>query len=289
MFESPRLSLLTLSLAASLLSACSALPSPAETRAHQDALLRRSEARVYPVTGNSLAALDAARRPGALSLARRRAFKLADSVETAREPELLWRLSRAEADQVLLLKRAGAPRDQRDQAAANSLAFARRARELATAPSPALLGQLAAALGTTIHLRAMFDRATAAEETLEAIEAALAGDPGQLTALATLSTLRLRLATLPWIAKIFASGAPEGSVTDAILHAARCLKRQPSIAHALLLTRALTAEPQASAAAAQLERARATLRAALAEPNRAPRDAVLRPDAEAALKALDTP
>lgn len=230
----------------------------------------------------TVAALDSLRAgaPSRATLAQARQAAV-DLAETGEDPEALWRAARAEADLVALLQADGAPREERDLASASGLDWVERAREAAgEAPSPALLGQLAWSLGGVTHLQPMFDRDEWAVKVQFAAEAALAADPGELAAQATLATLHLRLATLPWIAKLFASGAPEADLALAERLARACHEARPSLEHALLLAKVLAAREQEA-------KAKALLQEAVARPDRYPRDPALRPGAEALLESWD--
>jgi len=267
-----RLLILTLALSA---AACSSPPSAAEVETWRGQQRPRQPS--APLA--SVAALESLRSgaPSRETLARARwaAVRLAD---TGQDPEALWRAARAEADLVALLQAEGAPRAERDLASASGLDWVERARAAAgESPSPALLGQLAWSLGGVTHLQPMFDRDDWAVKVQFAAEAALAADPDELAAQATLAMLHLRLATLPWIAKLFASGAPEADLALAERLARACHAARPSLEHALLLAKILAAREQD-------ELARATLREALAEPDRFPRDPALRPGAQALLE-----
>lgn len=180
-------------------------------------------------------------------------------------PSLLL-ASRAESDAVFLYSTEESV--NRDHAALSSLDLARRAVEL-TPEHSSSLAQLAYARGSTIHLQGMFSRAGGARETLEHAEAALGLDADNTTALATKATVRLRLATLPWIAKAMSIGEPEGSIEEAIALARRCVELQPSYEHRLLLAKSLSAGEQ-------LDEARALLDEALSVQPRFPRDRELR-------------
>jgi tetratricopeptide (TPR) repeat protein len=195
------------------------------------------------------------------------------------DARLLWRAARAESDMVLVLKARDHEREHRDVAAASGLEFARRARKERAKPEADLLAQLAWSLGTTVHLQPMFDRDDRAADTKRVADEALALDPEHPVALATLSILELRLATLPWIASLFAGDAPAGSIEGAIAHARRAVASDPSLFHHLLLARAL-------AEAEQRDEALATLEAGLASPGYRPRDAEVREEVRVLRDAL---
>lgn len=219
--------------------------------------------------------IDAVRARGDLAAARTLALALARMKPG--DGEALWRASRAESDAVWLLP--ADDREGRDMAAASALDYARRA-ELAGANSAAALGQYAWALGNSTHLRAMFARAGHANETMEVIDRALAADPKNADALATAATLHLRLATLPWIAKAMAFGAPEGSLPEAESFARRAADALPSLSNELLLAKVLKAQGRAAEAAALLD-------SALARGDRFPRDREVREDARTFRAGLD--
>jgi tetratricopeptide (TPR) repeat protein len=193
------------------------------------------------------------------------------------DPSALHLASRAESDEVFLL-----PEDQKDQrslAALSALDYAERAAK-ACSPERAEVGaQLAWALGTTTHLQPMFSRSAHARRTLELLERTLKQDPENATALATLSILRLRLATLPWMARAMAWGAPEGSIEEAVSAATRCVALEPSVQHRIILAKALLA-------AEKRDEARAVLEKATDSADRFPRDRELRREARGLLSSL---
>lgn len=211
-----------------------------------------------------------------LRLEESRHLALSLAAENPENPAVLYRASRAESDAVLLY-----PKDEsenRGLAALSALDYGRRAVDVAD-PSVAAMAQYAWAMGTSTHLQPMFERSEHATRTLEAIDTTLEKNSGNVTALATKSILRFRLATLPWIARVMASGAPEGSVEEAIELGRRCVDSVPSIENYLILARALIEDESA-------EDARSLLRSAIAGPDTYPRDALLRPDAERLLRSL---
>lgn len=213
-----------------------------------------------------------------LDLASSRSLALSLATENPENSQALYLASRAESDEVFLL-----PEDDKESralAALSSLDYSTRAVAAAEV-SPEALAQHAWAMGTTTHLQPMFDRSEHAQKTLDAIETALARDPDNVVALATKSTLRLRLATLPWIARVMASGAPEGSIEEAISLARTCVGRLPSIENNLLLAKALLALDEDEGEVIPV------LRAALAREDTYPRDHELRPKAEELLQSLE--
>lgn len=213
-----------------------------------------------------------------LDLAASRELALRLAAERPAECAVLVRASRADSDQVFLLP--AEDKESRGLAALSSLDYAEEAAKLPGGDAPAAQAQLAWALGTTTHLQAMFSRSGHATRTLETIERVLQREPDNVTALATLSILRLRLATLPWIASVMAWGAPEGSIDEAVETARRCVALEPSVEHRLLLAKSL-------AAAEKREEAVAVLRAAAANPDAHPRDRELRPEALRLLEEME--
>ena len=187
------------------------------------------------------------------------------------DARLLWRAARAESDMVFVLKSRGHDREQRDVAAASGREFAERARKQEAKPDADLLAQLAWARGTTVHLQPMFDRDDEATATKRAADDALAQDPAQPTALATLAILHTRLVTLPWIAKLFAGDAPDADLEAGIDAARQAIAVEPSLLHHLLLARALVAAERPAEALEALE-------AGLASPGYRPLDAEVRED-----------
>jgi uncharacterized protein HemY len=211
-----------------------------------------------------------------LDLEAARSLALALAAEHPGDPGVLHAASRAESDQLAML--GSAARAERDLAALSALDYAERAAA-AGAASADSLAQLAWALGTTTHLKSMFSRSGHAQRTIETIERALALDAGQPRALATLSILRLRLATLPWIARAMAWGAPAGSIEEAVAAGEKCVAREPSLENRLVLARAL-------AAAEKKEEAAAVLRQGLSAPDAFPRDPQVRLQAREFLAEL---
>jgi tetratricopeptide (TPR) repeat protein len=223
-----------------------------------------------------------------LDLSASRALALHVVAERPDDGRALLAASIAESDGVFLYSRE--EQESRDLAALSSLDYARRAVTRLEeegvsvsagvgAPGVEARAQLAYALGTTTHLQPMFDRSRHAGETLSAIEDVLVLEPENVVALATLSTLRLRLATLPWIARAMAWGAPHGDLDEAIDTAQRAAQRVPSLEYRLLLARVHEAREEP-------EEALSVLRMALAAEPKHPRDKVLRGDAEALLARL---
>lgn len=254
-----------------LFVACAGPPTPEEVRAWRGEQPRGG-------APGSLASVDSARYAGGLEALRIARAAAVDLAEAEQSPGSLWRAARAEADLVEYLRVSEAPREGRDLAAASGLVWAERALEVAGEdPEGALLGQLAWSLGSVTHLQPMFDRDDWAVRVQAACLRALAVEPTQLEAQATQATLHLRLATLPWIAKLFAGDAPEADLALAERRARACYEARPSLEHALLLTKILTAldrEPEAQALA----------RKALLRPDRFPRDVALRPALQALLE-----
>lgn len=212
-----------------------------------------------------------------LDLAGSRELALRLVAENPERPAILSLASRAESDQVFMLP--ADDREERNAAALSALDYSRRAVSTMETPPVELLAQHAWAMGTSTHLQPMFDRSDHASATLEVIESCLGEDPDNAVALATKSILRLRLATLPWIATVMAWGAPEGSVEEAITLGRRCVELVPSIENRLILARALVAGEK-------VDEARSVLQAAAASEDRYPRDSQLRPDAGALLASL---
>jgi len=204
----------------------------------------------------------------ARQLADARDLALALAAEQPQSGRAALLASRAESDALVLF--ADREKDVRNSAAASAADFAARAIELGE-DSAAAHAQHAWALGASTHLQGMFDRAEHAHRTIAAAEAALALDPQQPTALATLAIVNLRLETLPWIANVMASGLPESSLEAAVDHARRAVAAEPSRENKLILARCLRASgDEAGARAVALE--------ALAAAPRFPRDDALADD-----------
>jgi len=210
-------------------------------------------------------------------LAAARQLALALVAEHPADPAALTAASRAESDGVFLF--AEDDRRSRDHAAASALDYARSAEERG-ADSAGARAQLAWALGTSTHLQPMFSRAGHARRTVEAAQAALAEDPDQAVALATLALVNLRLETLPWIAKVMAWGAPDASLTAAEDFARRAVARVPSRENRQILAKVLLARERR-------DEARAELGAALAAPAAHPRDSLLEPALRRLLESLE--
>jgi hypothetical protein len=261
-----------LALAAAAAQGCSSSP---DIKEWQDAAAKPRPAAERGSLEEEVARVEALRK--GLDLGASRGLALTLAAEHPGDPRVLHLASRAESDELCVLD--GPAREERDLAALSALDYAERAAEggAATADS---LAQLAWALGTTTHLKSMFSRAGHARRTLETVERALAIDPEQPRALATLSVLRLRLATLPWIARAMAWGAPDGSIEEAVTAAERCVVREPSVEYRLQLARAL-------AAAERKEDAASAIRQALAAPDAFPRDREMRPKARELLASLE--
>ena len=197
-----------------------------------------------------------------LDLRDSRQLALTLATENPGDETSLYLASRAESDAVFLF--SGAESDKRAVAALSALDYAQRAVAVGAKGADAR-AQLAWALGTTTHLQPMFDRTEHAHKTLRAINRALAVGPDNTTALATLSILRLRVATLPWIVKLMAGDLPEASVEGAVASGRRCVERLPSVEHRLLLARALVA-------CDRVGEARTVLQEATVSPPAYPRD-----------------
>lgn len=263
---------LGLGLALLVVAGCSGMPDIEPWRA------RTAVARPEAERGSLPAEIEEVEKlRGGLELERSRQLALTLVAENPEDPIALRIASRAESDQVFLLPER--EKEQRNLAAASSLEYARRAVDAGEADVETQ-AQLAWALGTTTHLQPMFERSAHARETLEAVEAALDLDGDNPTALATLSVLHLRLATLPWIANLFAWGAPDGDLERAIEAASRCVELVPSVENRVILAKALLA-------AERLEEAEVVLREALASPDTHPRDPALRPQAAELLLSLE--
>ena len=183
-------------------------------------------------------------------------------------PGLLWRAARADADRVVLARAAGEPREVRDLAALSALDYAQRAAEHSPTDADAQ-AQLAYALGSTTHLIPMGERSARAHEVLAAVKRALTLDPVHPVALETQATLHLRLETLPWIAKLFASDLPESDVVVAEGAARRAFAAIPSLEYRLLLAKVLVERDKEEEALRVLNLALPT--------DRWPRDAEIRP------------
>ncbi|MFO1011272.1 MAG: hypothetical protein U1F29_14500 [Planctomycetota bacterium] len=205
-------------------------------------------------------------------LVRARELALALAAEHPDDPRVLVAASRAESDGVFLQPESD--KDARNHAAASSLDLAERAAKLG-ANSAADRAQLAWALGTTTHLQPMSARSDHARKTLEVARSVLETEPANATALATIATVHLRLSTLPWIARVFATNLPDASLAEAEAFARRAVEARPSRESRLLLAKVLIA-------AEREDDARAVLDEALAAPPRFARDHVL----EASAKAL---
>jgi len=228
---------------------------------------------------------------GALSTDLQRVAELRDAMQLTQARQLALQLalahpadagalmaaSRAESDAVFLF--AEDDKASRNHAAASALDYALAAeqRGAATAVDRA---QLAWALGTSTHLQPMFDRSSHARRTLETAESALALEPEQSTALATLALVNLRLQTLPWIAKAMAWSRPDSSLEAAESFARRAVASEPSRENRQILAKVLIAADKQPAARAELE-------AALAAPAAHARDGVLEPALRSLLKSLE--
>lgn len=235
--------------AAALLPACSSARPDADDLAVFRASHWRAEA---PRSEASPERIDSLRDRQELIAARDLALDLAEA--RPGDPAALWRASRAESDFVVVTAGDDGRAEDRENAAWSALDLAERA--IAAEPSgpeeAAARAQLAWAQGAVTHLLPMFDRADHARVVERSAHEALASDPEEPVAWATLATLRLRLATLPFIADLFAVGAPEASLDDAIAAARRSLERAPSLETAILLAKALDAAEREDEAATLL-------------------------------------
>ena len=209
-------------------------------------------------------------------LASARELALALAAERPSEPPALLAASRAESDQVFLLPPAD--KRARNLAAASAHDFAAAAWQHG-GRSAAYDAQLAWTFGTTTHLQPMGERAKHARQTLEVAERALATEPNNATALATVAMVHLRLETLPWIANLMASGLPDSSLATAEECARRAVKSVPSRENRLILAKVLVA-------AERTEDALTELQAALATSRVHPRDQALEPQVQALLDEL---
>lgn len=196
-----------------------------------------------------------------------RQLALALVSEHPQDPGALTAASRAESDAVFLF-----PEDDkrsRNHAAASALDYALSAQQHG-AVGASERAQLAWALGTSTHLQPMFGRAGHARRTLETAQAALAEDPDEAQALATLALVNLRLETLPWIAKVMAWGAPDSSLEAAEDFARRAVSSVPSFENRQILAKVLIEQERNVEAREELD-------AALAAGAVHPRDTVLEP------------
>lgn len=255
-----------------LASACSAPRIDLAGWRAQEALQRPAADRgALPA---ELARVDSLRAERRLEEARRLALSLA--AEHPQNPAALSAASRAESDGLVLF--ANEPKSVRNAAASSAREYAERAAERGAA-APADRAQLAWALGAATHLEAMGDRAAHARRTLEVAQSALAAEPEQPVALATIAIVHLRLETLPWIANLMATGLPDSSLEQALDHARRAVAAEPSREHQLILARCLAAADQRPAAIATLEQA-------LAQAPAYPRDTALETTLRAELERL---
>jgi hypothetical protein len=270
----PTLRLIALSLAL-LVSACAG-----PRVLHEDVLEwqeRESVARPEASRGARKTELDEVRTLRAADeLARARQLALALAAEHPVDFEALLAASIAESDQVFLLPEDD--KESRNLAASSALWFARRA-VLSAHLAPSVDAQLAWTLGTTTHLQPMGERAAHARETLECADRALAVEPDNATALATVALVNLRLETLPWLASLMASGLPESSLAKAEASARSAVKAVPSRENRLILAKVLVAAERKAEARAELE-------AALAAAPQHPRDHALESSVRALLREL---
>jgi len=266
------LSRLTILLAL-LLTGCSSSPDITAWR-HNTRAARQSEQR-----GTAAAEIERVDRLRAeRQLADSRELIITLATEQPSAPEVLWRAARAESDAVLFFPKLISSR--RDYAALSALDYAERAVEAAPDHTRAL-GELAWALGASTHLQPMLDRSKHAQRTLNAVETTLELDPEQRTAQATLAILRLRLATLPWIARTMAWGAPKGDLNEAKEIATALMERDPTLESRLLLAKIEHARENLAEAQALLQRA-------LEADPVGPRDDALRDPAEELLVEIKT-
>lgn len=225
-----------------------------------------------PEAARSADEIDALRDAGHLDEARLAALAWAD-----RDPESAgaqWRAARALADFAL----SASAEATRQQAALLGLEYARQGATLAPDDADAQ-GQLAHLLGMTTHLQPMSARATHARETIAAADRALALRPGDVLAHETLGIVHLRLATLPWIARLMARSAPRGTLAESEEHLRAAVSASPTLETRFLLARTLSAAGKHTEAATLLT-------GALAQDNSGARDVIYRPQAQALLESL---
>lgn len=228
---------------------------------------REPIARLADTTDTARVLADIERERDADQLASARQLALALVTIAPDDPRALVAASRAESDALVMF--ASEDEDVRNGAAASARDYA----ELASArgaSGAAFQAQLAWALGASTHLRPMSERSAHAHRTIEAANAALALDADEPTALATLAMVHWRLETLPWIAKLMASGLPESSLEDAERFARRALGVRASRENKLVLARVLVAQDRD-------DEARRLFDEALSTAPKFPRDAALEP------------
>jgi tetratricopeptide (TPR) repeat protein len=186
---------------------------------------------------------------GELLAARQLALQLASEQPT--NAAVLHAASRSESDAIVVW--GGDPEREQDRelAAWSALDYARSA--VADSSRAAHWGQYSWAMGTSTHLQPMFERGEHAARTLDAIERALQLDAQQPRALATRALLELRLATLPWIAKVMATDAPRATLEQARSSAGQLVELQPSREHRWILAQALLASDRLAQAIEVLE------------------------------------
>ncbi len=251
---------LALVLAAALLASCSSMRIDlADWRGRNSATTTLAA----PDLARELESIERRRSGSDLRGARELALALVAAAPD--DARVLSAASRAESDAMLLF--AAEDRSSRDHAAASALDYAERA-DRAGAHEAAALGQFAWALGTSTHLQPMFGRARHAARTVAVAKRALAADPDQPTALATLALVHLRLETLPWIASLMAFGAPSSSLAEAEHLARRACELEPSRENRQILAKVLDARGKRAEAREELDDA-------LADPPRFSRDAAL--------------
>lgn len=228
---------------------------------------REPIARLADTTDTAQVLADIERERDSDQLAASRQLALALVTIAPDDPRALVAASRAESDALVLYARED--EDVRDGAAASARDYA----ELAAArgaSGAAFQAQLAWALGASTHLQPMGERSAHAHRTIAAAKAALELDANQPTALATLAMVHWRLETLPWIAKLMASGLPDSSLADAERFARRALEVRASREHKLILARVLVAQERE-------DEARRVLDDALSTAPKFPRDTALEP------------
>jgi len=258
--------LLLLLFAAVLLPACGSAPVDLDGWRASEAVPRPEAAR--RALAEDLARIDALR--GARQLEEARTLALSLAAEHPEDGRIASLASRAESDGLVLF--AGREKEVRDAAAASALDYAEHAAARGEDAAPAH-AQHAWALGAATHLQPMGDRAAHAQRTIETAQAALALDAAEPTALATLAIVHLRLQTLPWIAKLMASGLPDSSLEEAAAYARRAVAVRASRENRLILARCLRAAGDEEAARKVLDEA---LHAAVTFPRDAALEGTLR-------------
>lgn len=226
-------------------------------------------------TTSDLAGIDEMRTERRLADSRAKALEtLAQHPD---DPEVLWRASRAESDEVYML--SGDDKKGRNEAARHALELSKQALKSGAVTAEAR-AQHAWAMGNATHLQPMMSRSSHARATKKVIDSVLEEDMNQPTALATAALLQYRLNTLPTMIKIMAFTAPSSDLDRAERYALAAQELEPSRLNALILAKINLAQKKGAVAAE-------VLRTSIEAPDQFPRDEELKAELEELLASCE--